>query len=107
MSLCLSCGLCCDGTLFARARLVWSEAERLPLLGLPVLVQDDGSLFLTQPCQALDGARCRIYADRPRTCREYACDLADALAGNELDLAVEWERTALGLVHREACCRPS
>ncbi|MFZ5439777.1 MAG: YkgJ family cysteine cluster protein [Myxococcota bacterium] len=67
MSLCVECGLCCDGTLFQRVPLAVDEAARLPR----ALTLADGQLV--QPCGALDGCRCTIYADRPSTCRTYAC----------------------------------
>jgi len=84
-TLCLACGLCCDGTLFGRVRVDAAEAAHARRHGLVVLDQDDGSR-LVQPCAALEGTCCRIYADRPDTCRRYHCDLAAALAGDELDL---------------------
>jgi hypothetical protein len=30
---------------------------------------------LTQPCAAFDGCRCRVYADRPKYCRQFECVL--------------------------------
>ena len=74
------CGLCCDGTLFGRVRVGGAEAERARRHGLVVLDRDDGASHLVQPCAALDGTCCRIYTDRPDTCRRYHCDLAAALA---------------------------
>jgi Fe-S-cluster containining protein len=84
-TLCLACGLCCDGTLFGRVRVDAPEAAHARRHGLVVLDQDDGAR-LVQPCAALEGTCCRIYADRPDTCRRYRCDLAAALAEDELGL---------------------
>ena len=75
-SLCFSCGLCCNGVIFADVRLgPGYEAERLRLLGAPVkgVRSEDGTSKLPQPCSAFDGCRCKIYADRPKHCRKFEC----------------------------------
>lgn len=75
-TLCTSCGLCCDGTLFADVELVGqAEAARLEIMGLEL---DDGETsagLLSQPCAALQGGRCGIYAHRPKCCRVFECHL--------------------------------
>ena len=74
--LCTRCGLCCDGSLFADVELAGrAEATRLEVLGLEV--EDDGvqRALLIQPCRALDGTRCRVYAHRPKCCRSFECRL--------------------------------
>lgn len=75
-TLCTSCGLCCDGTLFADVELVGqAEAARLEIMGLEL---DDGETnagLLSQPCAALQGGRCGIYAHRPKCCRVFECNL--------------------------------
>ena len=75
-TLCTRCGICCDGSLFADVELSSrKEATRLEILGLVVEDDDaDGSL-LSQPCTALHGTRCTIYAHRPRCCRTFECRL--------------------------------
>jgi hypothetical protein len=87
--LCLECGLCCNGVIFADVRLEsGDDAGLLRSLGLPV-ISANASLRpgvgepnrkskisrprFQQPCAALDGCRCRIYADRPKYCREFEC----------------------------------
>ncbi len=69
MSLCLSCGLCCDGTLFSTVPLEKDEAARLK--GRVSLVRGGGSM--KQPCKALEGVSCRVYEERPATCRKFRC----------------------------------
>ncbi len=95
--LCERCGLCCDGTLYRRTPLAPGEVEALRSLGA-----DPGGLDaagaprgpgLPQPCAALEGTLCVIYAARPARCRRYACLLRRALGEGELDLA-----EALGVV---------
>ena len=78
-TLCRSCGLCCDGSLFGRVRLHPDEVEparkKLRVLG-------SGKGF-EQPCialarivDALDEHRvCAIYDDRPLSCRSFTCRL--------------------------------
>jgi Fe-S-cluster containining protein len=78
--LCQSCGLCCDGSLFGRARLEPAEVETARSKRLRVL--DDGRGF-EQPCPALvailaGGRRtCSIYDERPLACRSFKCRLYD------------------------------
>ncbi|HZR19013.1 MAG TPA: YkgJ family cysteine cluster protein [Verrucomicrobiae bacterium] len=80
--LCLSCGLCCNGVLFADVKLQPpDDPKALRVLGMPL--QPDGRTrsgppelqrwrFL-QPCAAFDGCRCSIYASRPLYCRKFEC----------------------------------
>ena len=96
--LCRSCGFCCDGTLFARVRLADGEDVTGPRLDVVV---DERGRWLRQPCGALDGLDCSMYADRPGTCRTYRCDLLGALGEGEVSLAearvvVEKTRAATG-----------
>jgi uncharacterized protein len=79
-TLCQSCGLCCDGSLFGRVPLDPDEVARARRHRLHVL--DNGKAF-EQPCTALSvgeppsGARrvCSIYEDRPLSCRRFTCRL--------------------------------
>jgi Fe-S-cluster containining protein len=72
-SLCLECGLCCNGVIFADVTLQPGDnAAALRKLGLPISTGRRLSRF-TQPCAALDGCRCCIYPDRPKYCREFEC----------------------------------
>jgi uncharacterized protein len=89
MSLCLECGLCCDGTLFNRVPLVESE---VPLLKERLQIVD-GKYHARQPCPALDGTRCRVYSERPLTCRRYRCLLLEAHESAEVSLT-----NAIGIV---------
>ncbi|MDX2012110.1 MAG: YkgJ family cysteine cluster protein [Myxococcaceae bacterium] len=82
MSLCLACGFCCDGTLFNRVPLAEGDDPSLRV-ALKVL---DGQHHGVQPCPALDGLACRVYAKRPFTCRRYRCLLLEAHESNEVSL---------------------
>ena len=72
-TLCSSCGLCCDGSLFGRVPLEPSEREGAKKNKLRVVAS--GASF-EQPCGAFAGT-CRIYEERPRACRAFVCRLYD------------------------------
>ena len=75
-TLCTNCGLCCDGTLFADVELVGqAEVARLEIMGMEVEDENRNTGLLSQPCAALRGTRCGIYAHRPKCCRVFQCDL--------------------------------
>ena len=84
--LCISCGMCCDGTLFDLVKLEkGDDAQKLKALGLPVSISR-GKVPVArfpQPCAALCADRtCRVYSDRPWQCRVFECGvLKDAKAG--------------------------
>jgi Fe-S-cluster containining protein len=85
--LCLSCGLCCNGTIFANVKLQpGDDAARLRDLGLRISIPRSASptAQFTQPCAALEGCRCRIYDQRPRYCREFECVLLKSVKAGEL-----------------------
>ena len=75
-TLCTHCALCCDGTLFADVELA-GEAElvRLEIMGMDVEEDGRNAGLLSQPCAALRGTRCGIYAHRPQCCRVFQCHL--------------------------------
>jgi Fe-S-cluster containining protein len=76
--LCLACGLCCDGVIFADVRLQpGDDAERLRSVGLPVSNSESARRAprFMQPCAALEGSVCRVYAERPKHCRAFECVL--------------------------------
>jgi Fe-S-cluster containining protein len=80
--LCLECGLCCNGVLFGDVRLqVGDDLERLRELGLKI---SKGGRF-KQPCAALEGCECRVYADRPSYCRKFECLLFGRVKRREIE----------------------
>ncbi|NVJ25128.1 MULTISPECIES: YkgJ family cysteine cluster protein [Myxococcus] len=92
-TLCLRCGMCCDGTLFTHVSLQPEEAQALEKRGVPVDRREDGVPALAQHCSALDGRTCTVYSDRPASCRRYHCQLFAALSEKEVTLD-----EALGIV---------
>jgi Fe-S-cluster containining protein len=84
--LCLTCGLCCDGTLFNHVKLgPTDDPKKLKALGLPVAVTRARTpvVHFRQPCAALCADRtCKLYADRPSQCQTFECGVfKDAHAG--------------------------
>ncbi|MCC6336912.1 MAG: YkgJ family cysteine cluster protein [Myxococcales bacterium] len=96
MSLCLRCGLCCDGALFGTASVTAEEAARLE--GRVALTPDRRNLV--QPCRALSGCACTVYEDRPATCRAFKCEVLAALEHGEVT-----EAEALAEVERALSLR--
>lgn len=102
-TLCTRCGLCCDGSLFADVELVGEpEATRLEILGLEVEDGDESGGLLVQPCAALRGRRCGIYAHRPKCCRTFECRLLqDVRRGTvPVERAAEHVAEALSRIRR-------
>lgn len=74
--LCLSCGLCCSGAVFARVPLETTDSlTPLQAGGIPVQ-RNEKRHYFTLPCAAHrhDGG-CQVYADRPGMCRAYRCEV--------------------------------
>ena len=65
-ALCLQCGLCCNGVLFADVRPEPGDAS--PLF-------NGKRSRVAQPCPAFNAATCAcaIYAERPTRCRKFEC----------------------------------
>jgi Fe-S-cluster containining protein len=91
--LCLNCGLCCDGTIFADVRLRnEAEAARLKRGGLRpkrARSQSGPAAFrIPQPCAALGAdCRCAVYEDRPGHCARFECLLFQEVAQGAIQLA--------------------
>lgn len=82
-TLCLSCGLCCDGTLFRQVRITPEERARLVELRIGT-GRKSGADVMLLPCGKLEGKCCSIYEARPGGCRRFVCDLGRRLESNEL-----------------------
>lgn len=82
-ALCLKCGLCCNGVLFADVKLGPDDSSAA-LAGLGVRRRGAIRAF-NQPCRALqaDGC-CRIYEDRPGMCRAFECGVLQELQAGQL-----------------------
>lgn len=77
-SLCQSCGLCCDGTLFYHTPIKPTEQSGC----CPSTTEEEPSI--PQPCPHYEEkGRCSIYSTRPHTCNDFECDLLAALKANK------------------------
>jgi hypothetical protein len=89
-TLCPACGLCCNGVIFANVGLQpGDEVTRLSMAGLPITTPRSAlrPSHLAQPCAAFDGCHCRVYADRPRYCREFECVLLKSVQAGRTESA--------------------
>ncbi|MCX7676679.1 MAG: YkgJ family cysteine cluster protein [Alteraurantiacibacter sp.] len=100
--LCLSCGMCCDNTLFGRVVVSRWEAARLRLRGVKVIRYADGERSFAQPCPRFGASGCGIYKTRPHTCRAYVCETVRALQAREITLAEAQDRVNAALAARAA-----
>ena len=96
--LCLACGLCCDGTLFADVELQPGDsAERLRALGQKLRRGKDAEgnpvHKFAQPCPALGtDCRCAFYAERPARCREFDCALLVSMQAGKISVETALRR---------------
>jgi hypothetical protein len=93
--LCPQCALCCNGVLFKDVELqLGDDGAKLKVLGLPI--SNSRIARFPQPCAALDGCTCRVYAHRPVRCRDFDCALLQSLAmgGTEAPAALRVVRQA-------------
>jgi len=86
-TLCLNCGLCCNGALFADVQLQPGEdSEPLRERGLKLRASRSKKSLtkLLQPCAAFDGCRCQVYELRPAMCRKFECHLLQRTQRGEI-----------------------
>lgn len=82
-SLCLDCGLCCDGTMHSTVALEHGDDREVLLrTGFHLLLFEAEARF-EQPCHAFH-ERCTIYDDRPTLCRSYRCSLLRQVDSGEV-----------------------
>ena len=81
--LCLSCGVCCDGTLFGSVGIGELERALYEKAGVAFKFSADSKSFC-QPCPAHDSGCCQIYLDRPTICHDYKCTLLASYLNNEV-----------------------
>ena len=91
-SICEQCGLCCSGSVFAWVPAQAEEIERLRALGFPLEQRGETTVF-PLGCTMLDGTLCRVYPDRPATCRAFRCEVLRKVDRGDLS-----EQDALDLI---------
>lgn len=85
-SICVGCGLCCDGTLHPHTIMEAGDEDSVRTLGL-VPVERDGRPCFAQPCAKFSGVICTIYDRRPRACRRYRCKLLKKVEEGAVNVA--------------------
>jgi len=87
-SLCLECGLCCNGVIFADVQLRRGDnAARLRTLGLTFAKKSKAGVEkFRQPCTTFAGCKCNIYPERPKYCREFECLLLKSVKAGEVEI---------------------
>ena len=82
--ICISCHMCCDGTLFGYVEVTPEEQARLG--GGDDFSVVGGRLAMRQRCARLgqDGA-CARYADRPAKCAAFRCKLLKKFRSGDVD----------------------
>ena len=79
-NLCLQCGLCCNGVIFADVAVrSISKIRILKKLGFQLTTRSR----LSQPCAAFDGCRCTIYSQRPGQCKKFDCLLLEKVRSGQ------------------------
>jgi hypothetical protein len=80
-SICVGCGLCCDGTILSHLAVADESDLGWPLrmLGVELIVQAEPPVF-TLPCPAVADGVCTVYdKHRPHACAQFVCDLLRAV----------------------------
>src|SRR4249919_386734 len=73
-SICIGCGLCCDGTLHGKTTVKPGDEPAVIACGLEIGGEGQRRFF-TQPCPRFSCGKCSVYPDRPEVCRTYRCAL--------------------------------
>jgi uncharacterized protein len=87
-SICVGCGLCCDGTVLTHIAVRDESDLGMPLaaLGVTIIVEADPPVF-ELPCPAVSGGVCTIYRlHRPGACGWFECDLSSAVLAGEIEV---------------------
>ena len=79
-NLCLQCGLCCNGVLFADVRRERGDQS-------PLFTQHGPRV--PQPCPAFNSGdcKCALYTNRPARCRKFECKQLLAVADGKISAA--------------------
>lgn len=100
LNVCLSCGLCCDGTVIGFVQL--NRSEFLALKDIMELEEGNGEGLFLMPCANLGKAGCTIYSKRPKQCAKFECGLLKAIDQKELQIESAIEIIKLVKTKKEA-----
>lgn len=90
MSICIGCGLCCDGTVVSHLALADESDLGAPLrmLGVEVVAAADPPVFAL-PCPAVDDGRCTIHGlHRPSACAQFECRVSTAVLDGSMTVEI-------------------
>jgi len=85
-SICIGCGLCCDGTVVTHLAVRDESDLGAPLrgLGVEIIAAADPPVF-ELPCPAVCDGVCTIYSlHRPSACEQFECKLSRAVLDGEV-----------------------
>ena len=85
-SICVECGLCCDGALYEHAKVAPGEEKRMVAAGLDLFDVGSHRMF-RQPCPQSNCGRCMIYETRFEICHSFECKLLKTLKAGECSFA--------------------
>ena len=88
-NLCLSCGLCCDGTIFTHGPVSAAEpVEVFRAAGIRITPDrgGEGRYELPLPCLRFENGRCQTYGCRPAICSSYRCRLLRRVEAGKMTL---------------------
>ena len=86
-SVCLGCGMCCDGTLLTHLAVSDESDLGMPLraLGVELISAADPPVF-ELPCPAVDRGTCSIHElHRPHACAQFECALSQSVLDGRTD----------------------
>jgi Fe-S-cluster containining protein len=90
-TLCTTCGVCCNGVMFAYVEVAPDELRPETRRRLQVL---DGEKRFTLPCRGHAPEGCQVYEDRPQICRGYTCLLYEEHKASPVELDRKLRRVA-------------
>jgi len=90
-SICVGCGLCCDGTLHATVTVTPDDETAVIEAKLEIVDDVKGRVF-RQPCPHFSAGSCSIYGIRPGVCRSYRCALLINVEQGNLSASVAREK---------------
>lgn len=103
-SICIGCGLCCDGTLLGHLAVSDQSdlGAPLQLLGVSIIAAADPPVF-ELPCPAVEDGRCTIHhLHRPQACAQFECALSAAVQRGDIPAAAARDVIATTLRVRAA-----
>ena len=77
--------MCCNGTLYGRARVASGEERRIVDEGHELVTAEEKTYFRL-PCRFESCGRCTIYETRYAVCRSFQCALLRRVEAGEVDL---------------------